>query len=177
MVLGRDLAEILLEAVRLQLGQVSRPGLHVPDDPIEAVSLHRPILLVPVPSRRSSARARGGNHVARLAYLTARLAGPTVQVATPLRFRRQVSDSVGLSKSERVANMNQSMVAASYTPGRWGSEVEIIVLDDLITTGATLIEASRALRAAGWPLRGAAVVAAAPARPGSGVPEHQLTQS
>jgi len=109
-------------------------------------------LLVPVPSRPAARRERGGDHVLRLAHRAGR--SGAMRVATPLRFGRAVADSAGLSTAERVANLGGALRAA---PGRGASAV---VVDDIVTTGATLREAVRALRAAGWAITGCAVVAA-----------------
>ncbi|WP_375476858.1 ComF family protein [uncultured Jatrophihabitans sp.] len=111
------------------------------------------IALAPVPSARSVAAARGGDHVQRLAGLAARERG--LRVAAALALDRPVLDSAGLPAADRAANLAGAMTARCAPPG-WSA----VVVDDIVTTGATLREADRALRAAGWDVLGAAVVAA-----------------
>ena len=121
------------------------------------------VVLVPVPSARSVAASRGGDHVLRLA----RRAGPScgVRVAPRvLALTRAVEDSAGLNPAERTRNLAGAMAAR---PGRPG--LAALLVDDIVTTGATLHEARRALVAAGWPVSGAAVVAATPRRVGSSI--------
>ena len=122
------------------------------------------LVLVPVPSRRAAVRERGGDHVLRLARVAGRAAGLRVRPA--LRLVREVADSAGLHREERAANLSGVMRA------RPPAGAPALIVDDIVTTGATLQEAARALRAAGWPVAGAAVVAATPllARRASGTP-------
>jgi predicted amidophosphoribosyltransferase len=116
-------------------------------------------VLVPVPSSPAARRERGGDHVARLA----RRVGPTTSL---LRLTRSVRDSAGLDSSARAVNLHRAMQArASPRPAPL-----VVVVDDIVTTGATLAEAARALRAAGWPVAGAAVVAATRLRRRAGEP-------
>jgi predicted amidophosphoribosyltransferase len=139
--LRRPLADLLARAVRSLL---DRDGIG------EAV-------LVPVPSSRAAVRARGFAHVAQL---TRRMRALTGCPAVPaLRLTRAVADSAGLSVLERAANLDGAMRAVSPS-GR----APAVVVDDVTTTGATLQEAARALAAAGWPVVGAAVLAATPRR-------------
>jgi predicted amidophosphoribosyltransferase len=135
--LARPLGELLARAVR-------RP---------------EPVVLVPVPSAPGVARARGGDHVARLARIAGRCAG--ARVATSLHLGRPVSDSAGLNRSDRARNLHQAMVAGP--PPR--AHRTAVIVDDIVTTGATLREASRALEAAGWAVCAGAVVAATARRP------------
>ena len=115
-------------------------------------------VLVPVPSTRAAAAARGGDHVLRLARRAGAATGrPAVRALT---LCRAVADSAGLDTAQRAVNLAGAMAAAR--PVRSGAPA--IVVDDITTTGATLREAQRALRAAGWTVRGAAVVAATPRR-------------
>jgi predicted amidophosphoribosyltransferase len=66
----------------------------------------------------------------------------------------------GLGRGERARRVRGSMRARS---GPWPARVEgrvCIIVDDVLTTGATLAEAARALRAAGAIVSGAVVLAA-----------------
>ncbi|WP_375494090.1 ComF family protein, partial [uncultured Jatrophihabitans sp.] len=121
-------------------------------------------VLVPVPSSRRAAAARGGDHVVRLARRAAWQTG--VPAMPSLALVRTVADSAGLSAGERACNMHAAMNARAAPPG-----CAAVVVDDIVTTGATLREACRALVAAGWPVLGAAVVAATPAPRRRAVPD------
>jgi predicted amidophosphoribosyltransferase len=99
--------------------------------------------------------------VLRLARPAARLI--RARVVQPLELVRAVRDSAGLDLEERAANLDRAMRAAPRSGGI-DDAVGVVVVDDICTTGATLRESARALRAAGWPVLGAAVVAATPRR-------------
>lgn len=115
-------------------------------------------VLVPVPSARSARRARGYDHVRLLARAATH--GRTRAVVVPaLVHRRQVSDQSGLDSVTRALNLMSALfVDARLRPALAGRRV--VLVDDLVTTGATLAEAARALRAVGVEPVGAAVVAA-----------------
>ncbi|GAA3759852.1 putative amidophosphoribosyltransferase [Spinactinospora alkalitolerans] len=120
-----------------------------------------PVLLVPVPTRRSSARRRGYDAVGLLAAaaaaeLTAQRFD--VRLRPVLRHTRRVSDQVGLGARSRRANLAGAL---EMRPGS-GPELRrhrVLVVDDVLTTGATVAEAARALRAGGAGVLGAAVLA------------------
>ena len=115
-------------------------------------------ILVPVPSTRSTVRSRGHDHCRRLASASARMSGGAV--LTPLRWARRVADQSGLSVEQRRHNVAASMSAReSRTPGGRRAGSGVWVVDDVMTSGATIDEAVRALTASGWTVASAAVVA------------------
>lgn len=118
----------------------------------------QPVLLVPVPSSPAACRRRGFDHALLLARAAARKL-PAGSTAAPLLMRvRRTRDQAGLGAGERTANL-AGAVAVHPGAGRRVAGRRVVVVDDLMTTGATLAEAIRALRAAGIEPLGAAVVA------------------
>ncbi|MEV6582529.1 ComF family protein [Streptomyces sp. NPDC051582] len=122
------------------------------------------LLLVPVPSARRQVRARGHDPARRIALAAAgrlRRAGFRARVACVLRQVRPVADQAGLGARERRENLAGALGLRHGGAVRFPVDARIVLVDDLITTGATLAEAARALRAASiGPVAGAAVVAA-----------------
>ncbi|GIH89733.1 ComF family protein [Planobispora siamensis] len=115
-----------------------------------------PVILVPVPSTRPALRRRGHDPVARLAELAAgylRAAGWPATVSRALTHRRRAADQAGLSSLQRAANLSSAFRVVNGRNGpltaSWDASQVVVLVDDVITTGATLAEAARALRAAG----------------------------
>jgi predicted amidophosphoribosyltransferase len=107
-----------------------------------------PVLLVPVPSARWAVRARGHDPVRRMALAAAgelRRTGTPARVAAVLRQRRPVADQAGLDARRRLANLTGALEVTAGG-GRLLGAGRVVLVDDLITTGASLAEAARAVR-------------------------------
>lgn len=107
-------------------------------------------LIVPVPTSRAAFRRRGY----RVPDLLVRRAGATGHRL--LTSARRTGDQRALGREARARNVSVSMRAARRGHGR------IVIVDDVVTTGATLDEAARALRAAGFTPVCAVALAATP---------------
>jgi predicted amidophosphoribosyltransferase len=123
---------------------------------------HPLVYLVPVPSRRAAVRARGHDstlRLARRAAATMRRTGVDVEVLPVVRVVRRLADQAGLDAVERAANLDGALAIPAHL-ARLVRGREVLVVDDVITTGVSIAEAARALRVAGGEVVGAAVVAA-----------------
>lgn len=123
-----------------------------------------PVVLVPVPSAPGAVRRRGHDPVRRVARRAAsmlRRAGRPAVVVPLLRRVRPVQDQAALDAAARATNLHDAIGVRPRRLRNVGLEgAQVVVVDDIVTTGATLAECVRALGAAGISVTGAAVAAA-----------------
>ena len=114
-----------------------------------------PATLVPVPLHRGRLVARGYNQAGLLAAGIASLSGARVAYDVLLRTG-QTAPQVTLARQARLHNLQGAFVVAGSRLPR-----SVLLVDDVVTTGATLAAAAQALRAAGVVQVAAVAVAAA----------------
>ena len=93
-----------------------------------------------VPGRRPDIRARGFDHARLIAAALSALVG--IPAIPRLRRTGDRADQAGLNAAQRRANL-EGAFRAHAVPTR------VAIVDDVMTTGATVTEAARAARAAG----------------------------
>lgn len=163
------LKEHLRDAAATVAGRIISSGiLHVAGRGLIVDPRLGTVVLVPCPSRRHAARARGGDHMVKVCRRVAQL-WASVVVADVSWLGEDARDSVGLSRAQRRANVaanirfNVKDVAELrriiHRVGR--KNCSVVVVDDVCTTGATSAQFSLALAAAGVDVDAVLVVAAA----------------
>lgn len=148
--LASPLGELLARSVTQALAELAVSG---------------PVVLVPVPSRPRVVRQRGHDPTAAtVRAAVARLrAEHDVVSARLLRVRPGLQDQAGLDAAARAANLAGSMAVPATSLRRLARgrpRAHVVVCDDVLTTGATLREAQRALEASGLSVAAGATVAA-----------------
>lgn len=125
------LAKVFGELIALRWGKVTRAL--------------KPDVVVPIPMHAWRRLSRRANPAAALAASLGRQLGLGVE-AKLLQWRRDASAQVGLSQQGRFRNMRGVM---QVRRGYRLDAPRVLVVDDILTTGATCSEAARALKQAG----------------------------
>jgi len=99
--------------------------------------------IIPVPLHTSRQQKRGYNQSIVLGEQLAQLEG--IPLATDALIRHQETrPQVGLNRRERMANVAEAFIAKQDVAGK-----TILLLDDVCTTGSTLVACANAARLAG----------------------------
>lgn len=110
----------------------------------------RNALLVPVPGSKRAIRKRGRNFLSEIAEsISSRTGIPTY---TGININRSLLDQSRLSAADRRRNIFNSFELVEPIPDQQLNQLlqsEIFLVDDLVTTGSTLLEAKRALNMRG----------------------------
>ncbi|WP_254395699.1 ComF family protein [Streptomyces sp. AC512_CC834] len=150
--LTAPLGAALAGAVRAGMRQAGiRQAGTAAGDAAGAMRADGPVLLVPVPSARRAVRARGHDPARRIALAAAgelRRTGTPARVLAVLRQRYAVADQSGLDARQRLDNLAGALAVAPGGGGLLCGGGPVVLVDDLMTTGASLSEAARAVRAA-----------------------------
>lgn len=117
------------------------------------------IVIIPIPSRRLADRRRGFAHIELLVgQLLALNRNLDIQVLNCLSHSRKISDQTSLNFNERAMNVKGAFLVdqvkyLDFYPIN-NSDSAVFLLDDLVTSGATVQAADLALSTLGGRLDG-----------------------
>ncbi|GLW05327.1 hypothetical protein Misp01_04570 [Microtetraspora sp. NBRC 13810] len=169
--LARPLAHSLAATLAASLTPSLGASLAASRDGRGARPPRREVVVVPVPGSPGGRRRRGHDPVGRIAALAVRrlrAEGWPVTLLAAVEHRRRVADQAGLSSSERAANLSAAYrikkPAGVALRALCARSCTVALVDDVVTTGATLAETARVLREAGAHVPVAITLAATPRR-------------
>jgi ComF family protein len=115
---------------------------------IEASFQHARVLVIPVPLFKRKRRQRGFNQAELIARAALKsLPGGRLELATGILSRsRDTTSQIGLTSHQRRENMRGAFTVAG---AREVTGREVLLVDDVYTTGTTATECARVLRRAG----------------------------
>jgi ComF family protein len=106
------------------------------------------VAVIPVPLHRAKLRQRGFNQAELIARAALKLSGPggRLHLCTTLERKRETASQIGLTSHQRRENLRG---AFGVSQPELVKGCEVLVVDDVYTTGATVSECARVLRRAG----------------------------
>ena len=156
-----DAAPALAAALRHAIAAALPHGDTSATDPTAAAAVH----LVTIPSSAAAWRSRGYHPVNLL------IARCGLRPWAVLKGAGQTVDQVGLTREQRAKNKDGSMQSRQRLDGH-----SFLLVDDIVTTGASIREAIRVLSAAGGQVVGVAALAETPRRYGGSVGSQETDQ-
>ena len=141
--LAAPLQQAIAQALARAVAQKMASSDHAAGAPSDA-GIH----LVTVPSSAAAFRARGYHPVELMLRHAGLASTPVLDLVTA------TTDQVGLGRDERARNKTGSLRARGSL-----AAFRCLIVDDILTTGATVLEARRAVCAAGGDVLGFAVLA------------------
>lgn len=145
---SRRAREIMGAVIGAALGNLAAVGVIMPP-------LITPIVLIPAPTRRGSARRRGGDPVTLACeFAAATMCG--VEVLSLVQTQASTKDSAELGASQRRANLS-GRILPNVTAGsekhaqlrQLCESATVVLVDDVATTGATASETELVLASLG----------------------------
>jgi len=99
-------------------------------------------IIVPIPTTKEKLKLRGIDTIGHISKQL-KLLDRKIEIRPILSVAKTLNDQVGLTKNERISNLAGAFKSMSAVSG------EITLLDDVLTTGATLSSAALALKNSG----------------------------
>lgn len=109
--------------------------------------LQQPAIFIPIPLHSSKFRKRGYNQADLLAKGLAKRLG--IPVIDGLKRVKQTKTQVGLPKDERQKNIMGAFQIKEDVENELKNYHHVFLIDDVVTSGATLREAAKVLKKAG----------------------------
>jgi predicted amidophosphoribosyltransferase len=109
-------------------------------------SILRNAILIPIPGSNRAIRKRGRDFIESITKEVSLRTG--IPANRGMFVKRRLLDQSGLSAIDRKRNIFDSFAFNGELNNK--TQIDILLIDDLVTTGATLLEAKRALNAEGF---------------------------
>ena len=103
-----------------------------------------PINIIPIPSSKRAIRKRGRNHIEELCEVVmTKLLSNSIpaQKVSIIYHKKIIKDQSNLNRSQRLKNLKNAYTLSGVLPNTGST----ILLDDVVTTGSSILEAARAL--------------------------------